>query len=149
MTSAASTLAMNATHARRQEYAAVLERLRSDPGEEFLAHAERMATIGYTREQCAETWADREAARAHPFEDPEWQIVFRGEVCKAAGISYDRARALGACALDVPGVSCNMTTRDAIAAWCETAGIEPKPIILDSDLRLMERAEALVRVLNR
>ncbi|MBN9214762.1 MAG: hypothetical protein J0J04_08100 [Microbacterium sp.] len=138
----------NTTQARRREYDAILAQLTDAPSEDFLAHAARMATIGYTLEQCARAWAERSAAHAHPFDDPDWQIVFRGELCQAAGISYARARELGALdALDVPGVACNMTTRDAIAQWCEDQGITPKSIVLDADRRLAERAAALSRVL--
>lgn len=109
------------TAARRTTYAAVLAQLQTDPPAEFIAHCELMAKIGYTREKLTHTWANRRAALMHPFDDPDWEIVPLGEVCTAADITYARARELGAFdALSVPGVAINMTTRDAIAQWCET-----------------------------
>lgn len=138
------------TRARRQTYQRIISQLRTAPSADFLAHAARMAPLGYRADQLIVSWAEREAATAHPIADPDHEIVWKGEVCKAAGLSYSQVKSLGAMDdLNVPGIAQNMTTRDAIRDWCRAHGIEPRPIITGADERLLERAAALVRVINR
>lgn len=145
-----TTTAPTATAARRAMYTALLEELTVNPTAEYLAHEETMAPLGYTRERLLPTWAARAATLAHPIEDADWQIVPKTAVCRMSGLSWEEAKRRGAFeAVDVPGVACNMTTRDAIVQWCQEQGITPAGYTSDADRRLAARAEAYVRLVER